>query len=221
MSQIRNYTVQEFQNLANLSTDQTNIRISQNNQNLSNTPLGFFAKIFKQTNSNIEANRAFMRTITQDPYYQEVATKLQRTLSTMLPEKQPLTAAKVKTALLTADQILKTHQQAKTTANTLVELQIIPNHLKQEFASFFIRYQKKHPEIKIVLNDFGDKSLLSPAQRQLSLADQQKAMAEIDQERLTTLSDLLKTFYSHNNRLARSKLYNFNAADCQNNAENA
>ncbi|MBQ7609450.1 MAG: hypothetical protein IJU76_16015 [Desulfovibrionaceae bacterium] len=221
MSQVHNYTVQDFQNLANQSADNAELRIRQSNQDISTTPLGFFAKMFKHGSSNAAANQAFMQTIINDPRYQEVAGKLQRTLSTMLPERQALTAAKVKTALQTAEQILTMHKQAKEVANKLVDLKIIPQSLKREFASFFISYQKNNPDKEIILNDFGDKSLLSPEQQQLPLVEQKEALAEIDLERMSTLADIMKEFYSQNNRLERSNLFQFQPEDCNGDAQKA
>ncbi|MBQ7608530.1 MAG: hypothetical protein IJU76_11270 [Desulfovibrionaceae bacterium] len=58
ISQSTTYTLQQFQDLANQSGDNAELRIRKSNQQLSNTPLGFIARNFgkTQTLSNIQAN---------------------------------------------------------------------------------------------------------------------------------------------------------------------
>ena len=215
MSQIRNYTLQQFQNLANNSADNQELRIRQSNQDLSSTPLGFFARIFKHSSSNIEANQAFIRTISQDQRYQDISAKLARTLRTTMPENQPLTAAKVKAAVRTAEQMLETRQNALNAASKMVANKLIPENMQKEFARFFIAYQKKHPDINLSLKDFGDHSLLSQEQQQLPPLEKKQAMLDIDGARLENFQSLLIAFYSSKNRFQRADLFRVMPSDCQ------
>ena len=213
------YTLQQFQDLANQSNDNAELRIKKSNQQLSNTPLGFIARNFgkTQTLSNIQANQAFLRTLSNDPRYQCIAQQLRLTLPHTLIQTATLTPAKVRAAVGMAETMLRdfhARHEGQNIASMMLFNKLIPSDMQNEFVSFYVNYKASHPNVKLDLRDFGDKTQLTEAQRNLSDFDKKEALKKADNKRLTPLADMLKTFFAENNRLARLQTTCFLPEEC-------
>ena len=101
------HTMRQFQELANHSRDDQELRIRQSNSELSNTPLGFIARHgIMHAASNVQVNQSFLHAITTDKRYQCIARQLRSALSTTMLLTDSLTAARVKSAVSTAESLL-------------------------------------------------------------------------------------------------------------------
>ena len=177
MSQVNNqgaptYTLQQFQDLASQSNDNAELRIKKSNQQLSNTPLGFIARNFgkTQTLSNIQANQAFLRTLSNDPRYQCIGQQLRLTLPHTMVQTAALTPAKVRAAVGIAENMLRdfhAHREGQNIASMMHYNKLIPSDMQNEFAAFYVNYKAQHPDVQLDLRDFGDKTQLTDAQRNL------------------------------------------------------
>ena len=128
------YTLNQFTELAAKSNDNQELRIRKSNHELSNTPLGFISRNVGSTHaqSNTAVTNAFKAAIQSDPRYAGIAEKLAATLQTSLPDNEPLTPAKVKQAVNTANQMLKANLQANSAARMLSATDVIPKALEAE-----------------------------------------------------------------------------------------
>ncbi|MBQ7618446.1 MAG: hypothetical protein IJS50_06180, partial [Desulfovibrio sp.] len=216
------YSLRQFENLANRSQDNQELRIRKSNQELSNTPLGFISRHgVMHANSNVQVNQAFLHAIINDKRYQCVADQLLRTLSKSMPLTSALTAAKVKSAVNTAKDLVQLYKEGSKLAGTLCDQGIIPNKMLGEFTSFYVSYCAKNPDQKPDLKDFGDPSQLTQEHQGLNDFQKQDALRQIDNNRLYKLRDLLQGFFYKGNRLQRTGFFGFRAEDCGNDAEKA
>ena len=216
------YTLRQFQDLASRSRDDQELRIRQSNQELSNTPLGMISRHgVTHASSNAQANMAFLHAISTDKRYQCIAQQLLNALSTTQMLTDGLTAGKVKSAVATADSLLKTYQEGSRLAQNMADQGLLPTRMMAEFASFYVTYCTNHPERKPDLRDFGDASQLPQEQQGLDAFQKKDALQEADHERLEVLESMFKKFFSRGDRLQRSGLYRFQPADCGNDAQKA
>ena len=216
------YTLRQFEQLANQSRDNQELRIRQSNRELSNTPLGFIARHSSvHQGSNAVVNSHFLHAITTDKRYKCIAQQLQRTLSTTMPMTSGLTAAKVKSAISTANTMLNSYREGNKLANAMADHGILPSRMMSEFASFYVSYCAAHPDRKPDLRDFGDVSQLTEEQQALGDLQKKDALQQADHDRMENLGTMLKDFFSEGNRLQRSGLYGFQPADCGNDSQKA
>ena len=216
MSQVntRNYTLDNFLDLAARSDNNAELRIRKSNQELSNTPLGFISRNFGSThaNSNIQANHAFMRALTSDPRYVVIANQLRATLAPSMITSNALTPAKITSAMNVAENMAATYQEGLDVAQKMNEFKIFPESLNQEFANFLIKYKAQNPDFSLNLDRLGDIKNLPPAQNNQSIYAQKKALQDFDAVRLQTISNLIKDFLAEGDRLSRAGGYTLDPA---------
>lgn len=216
------YTLKQFQDLANQSQDNQELRIRKSNQELSNTPLGIISRHgVIHTASNVQVNQTFLHVITTDKRYRCVADQLRKALGTTMLLTEALTPAKVKSAVATADTLLKTYQEGSRLAGVMSDHGIIPNMMTGEFASFYVTYCNDNPDSKPDFRDFGDPSQLTQEQQGQGDFQRQEALRHADHERLENLGDMFREFFSQGNRLQRSGFYRFLPSDCGNDGQKA
>jgi uncharacterized protein YrzB (UPF0473 family) len=198
----QNYTLNQFTELAEKSADNQELRIRKSNQELSNTPLGFISRNVGSTHaqSNTAVTEAFKHAIQSDPRYAGIAEKLAATLDTSLPPNEPLTPAKVKQAVNTANQMLKANLQANSAARMLSACNVIPEALEGEFRSFTEAYLNAHPEVDLPAILAKDEGNLTEAQRNLSAVEKEKAQYTYDSEQGLKLAKVLTEFLSQPGR---------------------
>ncbi|HBZ58858.1 MAG TPA: hypothetical protein DEO49_06900 [Sutterella sp.] len=196
------YTLNQFTELAAKSNDNQELRIRKSNHELSNTPLGFISRNVGSTHaqSNTAVTNAFKAAIQSDPRYAGLADKLAATLDTSLPPNEPLTPAKVKQAVNTANQMLKANLQANVAARMLSATDVIPKALEAEFRSFTETYLNAHPDVDLPPILAKDEGNLTEKQMSLSKTEKQNAMIEFDSAQAQKLAKLLTDFLSQSGR---------------------
>ncbi|MBQ7739570.1 MAG: hypothetical protein IJT59_07975, partial [Desulfovibrionaceae bacterium] len=213
---IPRYSIEQFQQIAKNSRDNQELRIRVSNQQLTNTSLGCLASIFKHKESNTQVNRAFMQSILTDNRYQCVAKQIHTALSTTMPEQEALTPAKIKTALSTANSILRAHKDGVEIANRMCNIDVLPQNMVNEFASFYTNYVADNPDIKIDTQDFGSKNLLTAAERKLPDRARESARQDAEGKRIRPLGEMIKEFYLEGDRVERSGFFKYQPSDCAN-----
>ena len=134
-----------------------------------------------------------------------------------MPQTATLTPAKVRTAVGVAETMLRdfhARREGQNIASMMHYNKLIPNDMQNEFASFYVTYKASHPDLRLDMRDFGDKTQLTEAQRNLGDFEKTKALQEADKNRLTPFEDMLKTFFAENNRLARTEIARFLPEEC-------
>ena len=198
----QNYTLNQFTELAAKSNDNQELRIRKSNQELSNTPLGFISRNVGSTHaqSNTAVTEAFKHAIQNDPRYAGLADKLAATLDTSLPPNEPLTPAKVKQAVNTANQMLKANLQANSAARMLSACDVIPKSLEGEFKSFVENYLTTHKDVDLPAILAKDEGNLTDKQLSLSGPEKEKALVKFDSEQGDKLAKILTEFLSQPGR---------------------
>jgi hypothetical protein len=192
----RTYTLQDFQNLAEQSAESQELRIRKSNQDLTNSSLGLFSKLFHHSRSNTTVNQAFKQAILTDPKYQAVSEQISSVLSTTMPDNKELTPGKIRTAIQAADTILSAHTTAANLADMAEECGMVAHEFKQQFKNFVQQHLIEHPEVKLDLRDCGQIDQLTADQRNLPPEQQKQLLKEYDFKRLTQASALLQAFYT-------------------------
>lgn len=204
----QNYTLNQFTELAEKSADNQELRIRKSNQELSNTPLGFISRNVGSTHaqSNTAVTEAFKHAIQNDPKYAGIAEKLAATLDTSLPPNEPLTPAKVKQAVNTANQMVKANLQASAAARMLSATDVIPKALEAEFRDFTEAYLNAHPDVDLPPTRAKDEGNLTEKQMGLSETEKQNALIKYDSAQAQKLAKLLTDFISQSGREVTSLL---------------
>ncbi|MBQ7618437.1 MAG: hypothetical protein IJS50_06135 [Desulfovibrio sp.] len=134
-----------------------------------------------------------------------------------MPQTATLTPAKVRAAVGMAETMLRdfhARREGQNIASMMHYNKLIPSDMQNEFASFYVNYKASHPDVRIDLRDFGDKTQLTEAQRNLNDFEKNNALKQADKERLTPLADMLMTFFEENNRLASLEVTRFLPEEC-------
>ena len=189
------YTLNEFKTLADNSQDNQELRIRKSNQELSNTPLGFIARNFGSThaNSNARVTEAFKHALQSDPKYRTINVRLAGVLSTQMPANQPLTAAKVKSAIGMADRMLQAQENSIALRDMAEDFQLVSSDKLDAFKGFVMDFLFTHPDVKLDLGNIGEK--LTPEQSRQDPDALQKVLHQQEDSKLEALSTILKAFY--------------------------
>ena len=192
---LESYSLNEFKNLAEHSNDNQNLRIRKSNQELTNTPLGFIARYFRGTyaRSNSQVTQAFRHALQTDHKYLAIADRLANVLNAQMPGNQPLTAARVKSALGMADRMLAAQEKALILSEMCEDYKLVGPEQSGAFRSFAMSYILSHPDIALNLDNLG--THLTEEQLRLPPAQLQQTLKQQEGARLGELSALLKAFY--------------------------
>lgn len=122
-----NLTLQDFKNIAEHSKADAEVRIKKSDGKLSTSPLGFISRNIGlgHQNSNNQATLAFWTVLINDDKYKDISNNLRRTMRAMqangtIKAGNALTPAKITQAIKAADDLLKAHNKAKTTAENFI-----------------------------------------------------------------------------------------------------
>jgi len=192
---LESYSLNEFKNLAEQSGDNQNLRIRKSNQELTNTPLGFFARYFGSTysRSNSQVTQAFRHALQTDHKYHAIAGRLANVLEAQMPANQPLTAAKVKNAIGMAERMLAAQEKSLILAEMAEDFHLVSPEQNGAFRSFAMNYILSHPDLNLDLGNLGTQ--LTAEHQRLSPAQLQQVLRQQEGAKLETFSAMLKAFY--------------------------
>ena len=199
------YSLNEFKTLAENSRDNQELRIRKSNHELSNTPLGFLARNFGSTHatSNAQVTQAFRHALQTDPKYRTISSRLANVLSAQMPANQPLTAAKVKSAIGMADRMLQSQEKAISLTDMAEDFKLVSKEQLPAFKSFVMDYLFTHPDVQPDLTNLGEN--LTPEQKRMDVKDLQPLLKQQEGAKLQTLSTILKAFYAQGGAEALEK----------------
>ncbi len=199
------YSLNEFKTLAENSRDNQELRIRKSNHELSNTPLGFLARNFGSTHatSNAQVTQAFRHALQTDPKYRTISSRLANVLSAQMPANQPLTAAKVKSAIGMADRMLQSQEKAISLTDMAEDFKLVSKEQLPAFKSFVMDYLFTHPDVQPDLTDLGEN--LTIEQKRMDIKDLQPLLKQQEGAKLQTLSTILKAFYAQGGAEALEK----------------